>query len=170
MIKRRITALTKLVSQFDDSYILNFDETQKEKYLETLDIESLGSLKELVDMPTIFKVKPLTPEYEYLINGGEVNPWHIFSTHLESVEYFDVKLEFDKQGVLDSKHHDDFPARVIQDIAHMIVSLANRSGSEVFFMQSVASLRYTQAVKIKAVSKKAIENARTVDAQNKNSK
>jgi hypothetical protein len=173
MIKRRITALTRLVSQFDDAFVLGFDEDQKQKYLDTLNIEELGSFKEIIDMPTIFNVKPLKSEYEYLIHGDNINPWLIFATHIESVEHFELedgeRLEFDKQGILKDKHHNDFPSRVIQDIAHMIVSLANQSGSEVFFTQSVASLRYAQAVKNRAVSKAAIENARMVDAQNKNS-
>jgi hypothetical protein len=164
MIKKRITALTKLVSQFDDSFILQFDEDQRAKYLETLDIETLGSMKEIIDMPTIFNVKPLKSEYEYLINGGEIDPWHIFATHIESIDYFELddgeKLEFEKSGILKDKHHNDLPARVIQDIAHMIVALANQTGSEVFFTQSAASFRYSQALKIKDASRNRAEIAR----------
>jgi len=170
MITKRITAVTKLVSQFDDAFILGFDEDIKQKYMDTLNIDELGDLKNLKEQPTIFVVSPLKAKYEYLINDSSIDPWAIFSTHVEALQNCpDIKLEH-KQGVLTHETQELIPPRIVQDIAHMIVSLANKSGSEVFFTQSVASLRYSQAVKIKDASKSRADLARMADAQNNDSK
>ncbi len=169
MITKRITAVTKLVSQFDDAFILGFDTETRQKYLDTLDIEVLGDLTNLKEQPTIFVVSPLKAKYEYLINDSSVDPWSIFSTHVEGIQNCpDIKLQH-KQGVLTHETQEDLPPRVIQDIAHMIISIANKSGSEVFFTQSVASLRYSQAVLTKDALKDRAEIARMVDAKNNSS-
>ena len=171
MIPRRVNENRRLVSYYDNSFILNFTEEQKSEYYKTLKIESLGSMADLGadELPTIFVCKPLSTKWEHLSYGAEPNYWGIFQTHVKAIENSEVKLEFE-EGIMTADMRELFPPVVVVNIAKMIVEIANSTAQECFFMPSDAALHYGRVVKVQSVGKKKVGSVRGEDAKNSVSK
>ena len=129
---KRSTKERKLISTEDPSIALH-DEDNIIEYVKTFDIAKLGSLPELLEIHTVFTVKPLMPKYEAFVDGLESNWWAIFKYHVTNVENFrdedgkEVVIPRDKE-VLAEEARDLFPQCVVEDVGKMIVSLANNDG------------------------------------------
>ncbi len=170
MIRKRLTAEKRIVSTLDDAYPLSFTPEQRENYSSTLNIDDLGDLSEVKDKPTVFKVKPLQSKYEYLTFSNVPDAWLIFATHVTGIEYCDeIELTF-TNGIIDDTLRDEFTPKIVQEIASMIVTLANSNDSDAFFLQSDVSLRFNQRVILRHAQKKMAQHALMVAARTKPTK
>lgn len=151
--KKRISEQTELVSQFDDVFVLGFTEEQQEEYRNTLDIKKLGDFSDMTEKPAVFRVDPLKPKFEYMAFSHDPDTWGIFAAHVKEIRNAEVELTFQGENI-DPVHRAEIPARIVQDIASMIVALCNKSGDDYFFTPSVASLHYGQRVKARHAAKK----------------
>jgi hypothetical protein len=132
-IKRRLTADTRIISRKDPA--LACAGKAAIEYGRTLDIGVLGDRKDWAVAPSVFTVKPLTPDYEsaaYDLQGSDF--WRIFAAHVREVDNLEFKLEF-KDGKIDDKHREDFPPEVVMDISAQIIQLANKNDATFFGLQ-----------------------------------
>lgn len=132
MIKKRVTAVRRVVSHFDPA-LANIDSERLKRYIETLDIEDLGDISALTSRPTIFEIAPLKSKYEYLAySSGSLDYWGIFATHVTRIEGWG-EIERTPDGDISGKERDVFPSNVVQNIADIVITLATSTGSEGFF-------------------------------------
>lgn len=129
-IGRRLTEAQKVVCRRDPA-IEQFKDEKIKDYVQTLDIEKLGSFADLATDVSVFTILPLQSKYESYI-GEDTNFWLIFQAHVKNVTGLPFEVEYE-DGKMLAKHRDDFPPEVVADIADIIVSLANRDGKSVFF-------------------------------------
>lgn len=161
--EKRVSAETRLVTLFDDAYVLSFTDEQREAYENSLDIEALGDMNKLVKKPAVFVCQPLKPKYEYMAFDVYPDYWGIFKTHVTEMRDgpFDIARENEK--IVDTMRG-DFPTRIVQDIASQIVALCNKSGGDYFFTPSGAAQHYAQAVKSRHAVKQMMKSANTAAA------
>jgi hypothetical protein len=164
-IKRRTSADAKIVCRFD-SALAHIGEKKVNEYIRTLDAECLGDLSNIAEKPSVFTVRPLMSDKEYLENGEHSDWWSIFACHVKEITEFDLSMTR-TDGVIDFKYKDEIPPRVVKDIAQQIISLANHSGDSVFTLPPdgfSAFLRGAIAARISEASK---TTARLEAAKNK---
>jgi len=130
---RRLTAERKLISTHCPE-LSKYDDDSLAEYLKTLDITKLGDITDLAAVHTIFTVTPLTTENEKFVDlPYTINHWEVFRRHVTSIENMEnadgtqFKFAWDA-GKLKEEHRADLPIEVVQDVARMIVSLANNDG------------------------------------------
>lgn len=144
VVRRRLTSDKRIVCHFDESLALIGNEKLK-RYVETLDIDVLGDIGAMEEPPTVFTVKPLTPEGEDLsFNMNADNVWRIFATHVKNVSGWPIEFN---EGVIDYKHREEFTPETVQNIASIIVELSNRGNSNVFFTPPVGAVRFWDATR-----------------------
>jgi len=132
MIPRRTNVCRKVVSRFDPAWRqLLTKRGAYGDYCNTLEIEALGDLSGLSEPFEIFDIMPLRVQYEMYVDGKNSNWWEIFRTHVKSIS--SIPLEMDGDRIKDSIR-DILGFAYIEDIARMIVDLANIDGKTVFFM------------------------------------
>jgi hypothetical protein len=168
-LEKRPSDPVELVSIFDNSFILEFSEKQREEYMDTLDIAVLGNISQMEDKPVVFKALPLRVKYEHMAYSDYPDAWGIFQNHVIDVKYFDaVKLEWKHERIEDSCR-DDIPPRVVQDIANQIAATANKSGENFFFTPPQGALLYARRVQTKSAARKMSKmSVDSADAQSKN--
>jgi hypothetical protein len=165
MIKRRITEQRRVVSHFDEA-LAHVPMDQLKAYSKSLDIEDLGDLRGLKERPTVFTVRPLTVKYEHLafdIQTG-IDFWGIFSTHVTAVTDLPFELTF-IDDVINEKHRSEFPPRIVQDIASIVVTLSNNNGESIpftppgGFWRFVGEAKSRRASEAGAVASAAVESS-----------
>jgi len=132
-IKLRLSRDVRLVSRYDTA-IVGAKKGCLGKYLRSLNIDELGDLRGFKHLPSVFTVRPLTVDYEYMVNGENSNWWGIFSSHVKEITGLpkEIKLE-SEDGILDDKLRELFPPRTVRDIAQMVIDLANEGEDSIFF-------------------------------------
>jgi len=134
---KRLTTRRKLISTHcqelgNDKF---YTDKMLSEYLKTLDIDKLGKHEDLVARHTIFTVSPLSVDNEKFVDNIYVfNAWEIFRRHVHAVENWidpetgkDIEIKWENNLMTDDCRELIFP-EVVEDIARMIISLANNDG------------------------------------------
>lgn len=133
-IPRRLTEQRRVVSRFDPSWqpIVSSHATAQKyaDYCNTLDIGIIGDPLAGDEPFTVFDVAPLQVQYESFVAGDNSNWWAIFKSHVKSIS--GMRLSFSGSELHD-KHRGEIGLAYVEDIARMIVEMANIDGESVFF-------------------------------------
>ena len=136
MLKRRITKLFPVIYLYDPALDALPDDTIAEYHKSGRDIEVLGDLSKLPELPTIFECRPLMVKYEHLADQLQEREssaaWQLFKTHVANVR----NLPDDQDGallrwtdapnaVIEEDCRGKIPRDVKNDIAGVIVQAAN---------------------------------------------
>jgi hypothetical protein len=162
-IKKRLSTDVKLVCRFDPA-VVDIESKKVRDYLQTLDIAKLGDMTDLADKPSVFTVRPLSVNFEYMANDSDSDYWGIFAHHVKAVTELDFNLSF-SEGSIDYKHREDFPPRIVKDVAEMIIMLANDGRDSTFFTPPENYLAWATNVKAHRVSAQIKASALSVDAK-----
>ncbi len=133
---KRLTGERKLVSsECPNLGDTRYSTEQLGKYFKTLDIEVLGKVPDLLALHTIFTVEPLKVKDEGFIGMGYINHWEVFRRRVKAIENFKDssgnEIAWEREGdnrMLTDAMRELIPVCVVEDIAGMIVSLANNDG------------------------------------------
>ena len=155
-MRRRLTDSQQIVSLFDEAYVMQFSDEQRDRYTDTLDIKELGNIGEMENKPVIFTVKPLMVKYEHKAYCDFPDTWGIFRNHVQSVLYGDeLGIEW-INGKIDDACREYVSPRVVQDIANQITALSNKTGSDYFFTPPGAALHFARRLQTRNAARRAV--------------
>jgi hypothetical protein len=161
-LRRRLKQERQVVSHFDEALAV-IDSEKRDAYVKSLNLDDLGDLAELELQPSVYTVKPLSPEGEdWAMTMSAAALWRIFATHVVDITNCPFDLERDNDGFLRDKMRAEFPPEIVANVATIIVQLANRGNSEVFFMPPVGAGRFWLEAKLHHASETMADRMRAV--------
>jgi hypothetical protein len=172
-IKERLTSDIKVISRYDEA-LGQLPRNLVVDYCANLDIETLGDLTGLAVKPSVFTIRPLSVEYEHLVDLKDPNKtdhWGLFSTHVKNItECFKVTRT---DSVIDFKWRSKFEQRTVRDVADIITAKANGGKDALFFTSRDALQAYSMwltGAKFRTAEEATKELARSAAAKSKKRK
>jgi hypothetical protein len=136
---KRLSEPFQIISRLD-TVIPYIDDATLKKYFTTLNIDELGDLTLLPEVPVVFTVRPLESKYARIDCGDDNtfdNHWRIFSLHVDAADNIDFQLSFDTSHGTKALHEDMkdlFPVSWIKDISEIIIAKASADGCVIPFL------------------------------------
>lgn len=135
MLNQRLTAEIKICSIYD-SALLDIDTDVARKYVLTRDLDPVLAELPADEKLTIFHVRPLQADKEYLMDGWESSQsetaWTIFRHHVKAADNLrradgTPVIQLDKDGIVKDEVRELISPDVAKEIAGVICHKANES-------------------------------------------